>query len=254
MLHRTSRRDLPRPIDSPRPPRAIACRHRCRASWAAWVLGFVGPLFWPYAYEDFVDYTFWPYAYDTFWPYAFDDVFEGIYGTEGAYAYAGSAASGAAYASSRRRRTAALTAGSWQICSGQAQGLTDFPIERIAQQAELDQPQRALLDDLKAATAEAVSILQAACPSTLPSTPTGRIAAMRTRVGTMLQAVQVVRPALEKFYQSLSDEQKERFNGLDQGNEMAGRQQPDVTGLCSQRTARVRTAGRSNRAHAALER
>ena len=195
--------------------------------------------------------TFWPYAYDTFWPYAFDDVFEGIYGayapeyyaSEGAYAYAGSPASGAAYAyatgtSSRRRRTAALTGGSSQICSGQAQGLTDFPIERIAQQAEPDQPQQALLDDLKAATAEAVSILQAACPGALPSTPTGRIAAMRTRVGAMLQAVQVVRPALEKFYQSLSDEQKERFNGLDQGNETAGHQQPDVTGLCSRRTAR----------------
>ena len=54
----------------------------------------------------------------------------------------------------------------------------------------------------------------------------------------MRQAVQVVRPALEKFYQSLSDEQKERFNGLDQGNETAGHQQPDVTGLCSRRTAR----------------
>src|SRR5438445_204090 len=34
------------------------------------VIGWVGPLFWPYAYDDFVDYTFYPYAYDTFWPYA----------------------------------------------------------------------------------------------------------------------------------------------------------------------------------------
>ena len=44
------------------------------------VLGFVGPLFWPYAYNDFVDYTFSPYAYDTFWPYAYDDLYQGIYG------------------------------------------------------------------------------------------------------------------------------------------------------------------------------
>src|SRR6185437_3039913 len=44
------------------------------------VLGFLGPVFWPYAYNDFVDYTFAPYAYDTFWPYAYDDVFAGIYG------------------------------------------------------------------------------------------------------------------------------------------------------------------------------
>jgi hypothetical protein len=39
---------------------------------------------------------------------------------------------------------------------------------------------------------------------------------MRSRVEAMLQAVQVVRPALDAFYSSLSDEQKERFNGLDE--------------------------------------
>ena len=68
-------------------------------------------MFWPYAYDDFIDYTFWPYAYDTFWPYAFDDVFEGIYGAyapeyyapESAYAYAGGASSGAAYADATER-------------------------------------------------------------------------------------------------------------------------------------------------------
>ena len=41
--------------------------------WPHWwhpivVIGWLGPLFWPYAYDDFIDYTFWPYAYDAFWP------------------------------------------------------------------------------------------------------------------------------------------------------------------------------------------
>ena len=107
-----------------------------------------------------------------------------------------------------------MTGGAPQICTGEAAGLTDFPIERIAQQVQPDQEQQRLLDDLKAATAKAVEILRAACPTELPSTPTGRLAAMRQRVEAMLQAVQVVRPALEKFYGSLSDEQKERFNRL----------------------------------------
>ena len=44
------------------------------------VIGWVGPLFWPYAYDDFVDYTFYPYAYDTFWPYAYDDFYDGMFG------------------------------------------------------------------------------------------------------------------------------------------------------------------------------
>ena len=58
--------------------------------WPWWrgglVVGWIGPLFWPYADYDFFDYVFWPYAYDDFWPYAYDDVYYGIYGN---YAYAG---------------------------------------------------------------------------------------------------------------------------------------------------------------------
>jgi LTXXQ motif family protein len=65
----------------------------------------------------------------------------------------------------------------------------------------------------------------------------GRIAAMRTRVDAMLQAVQVARPALDKFYQSLSDEQKERFNVIDQEVESTDQRQADIAGLC-QRTRR----------------
>ena len=124
-----------------------------------------------------------------------------------------------------------------QICSGQAQGLTDFPIERIAQQVNPDQHQQALLDDLKAATIKAVNILQAACPNELPSTPTGRLTAMRSRVEAMQQAVQVVRPALDAFYSSLSDEQKEHFNALDGDINTAGRE-IDVAGLCSRANER----------------
>ena len=35
---------------------------------------------------------------------------------------------------------------------------------------------------------------------------------MESRLQVMLAAVQTVRPALERFYRSLSDEQKARFN------------------------------------------
>jgi len=184
------------------------------------VLGFVGPVFWPYAYDDFIDYTFWPSAYDTFWPYAYDDVFEGIYGGYApeygaSYAYAGAAASSRTY---ERGGAAARGSAATQICSADARGLTDFPIEQISRQVQPTQEQQALLDDLKVATDKAVQVLQGACPNDLPATPTGRLAAMRLRVRAMLRAVQTVRPALDKFYASLSDEQKERFNALDQGN------------------------------------
>jgi hypothetical protein len=58
------------------------------SAWPRWrggvVIGWIGPLFWPYAYYDLFDYVYWPYAYDDFWPYAYDDVYYGIYGN---YAY-----------------------------------------------------------------------------------------------------------------------------------------------------------------------
>ena len=52
--------------------------------WPWWrsgiVIGWIGPVFWPYAYYDFFDYVFWSYVYDDFWPYAYEDVYYGIYG------------------------------------------------------------------------------------------------------------------------------------------------------------------------------
>jgi hypothetical protein len=51
----------------------------------------------------------------------------------------------------------------------------------------------------------------------------------------MLRAVQAVRPALDKFYAALSDEQKQRFNALDEANQRAASgsaQKPDFAKLC----------------------
>jgi LTXXQ motif family protein len=216
------------------------------------VIGWVGPLFWPYAYSDFVDYTFYPYAYDTFWPYAYDDVYEGMFGAYalgygGTYASVGPSGRGEGYArgSSARSRSAArenLGGRSVEadLCSGQTAGLTDWPIERISQTVEPNDEQRAILDELRGATAKALDQLKAACPTALPSTPTGRIEAMRQRLDAILAAVRTVRPALEKFYDSLNDEQKARFNAL--SPEAADQQQQGQRSLaqvCGERASGI---------------
>jgi hypothetical protein len=205
------------------------------------VIGWGGPVFWPYAYADLVDYTFWPSANDTFWPYAYDDVYDGIFG-----AYAPDASAYAEAPTAGRRSlprgvatgvvTGPAAVGMAQVCSGQTSGLTDLPIERIAQQVGPSDAQRALLDQLKDATAQAVNLLKSACPTDLPSTPTGRLAAMRQRIEPMLHAVQIVRPALDAFYQSLSDEQKERFIALEAEGAPkapANRQQANLAQACA---------------------
>ena len=212
------------------------------------VIGFLGPIFWPYGYDDFVDYTFSPYAYDTFWPYAYDDVLIGLYG---AYYPAYSDPGPNPNYGSGGIRVFGNQTGAWitstgsssgqatppesarQICSGQIEGLAEYPIQRIAQQVQPDRQQQDLLDDLKIVTAEALQALKAACPSDLPSTPTGRLAAMRSRVESMLEAVRMIQPTLQRFYQSLSDEQKERLNVLDVEKFGVGEiQEPDPVQLC----------------------
>jgi hypothetical protein len=196
------------------------------------VIGWAGPLFWPYASNDFVEYAFYPHAYDTFWPYAYDDVYEGMFGR---YAYG----SGSAYASTRRPATenrGGRTA--TDLCSGPAAGLTEWPIERIAQAVEPDDAQRAALDELKDASANALDVLKAACPTELPSTPVGRVAAMHQRLEAMLQAVRLVRPALETFYRSLNDEQRARFNALSADDDQQ-RSPRDLAQACGERAAGI---------------
>ncbi len=202
------------------------------------VLGWAGPLFWPYAYDDFVGYTFYPYADDTFWPYAYDDVYDGIFGRY-AYGNAPVRVTGAAPAPGQTAAVATPVRTHTDICKGEtATNLTDWPIEQIALAVEPTDAQRAALEDLRIATRTALDVLKSACPNDLPSTPTGRVAAMQKRLGVMLQAVRTVKPALDAFYQTLSDEQKARFSAISP-DEAAQPNERDLTQVCNERAAGV---------------
>jgi len=65
---------------------------------------------------------------------------------------------------------------------------------------------------LKAASSKAAEIIRGACPTERPETVTGRMAAMEKRMEAMLQAIKTVRPAMDAFYETLTDEQKARLN------------------------------------------
>ena len=173
------------------------------------VIGWFGPVFWPFAYWDFIDYTFWPYAYDAFWPYAFDDVYVGVFGP---YAYEGRAYANVISSRRHARRARDNLTTTSVVCGEQAPALTNWPIEQITQTVQPTEAQQAVLNELKDATGKAVSALQSACPEGLPSTAPGRLAAMDKRIATMLLALNIVQSPLQRFYDSLSDEQKARFN------------------------------------------
>ena len=166
----------------------------------------------------------------------------------GSYAQGGTAYANVPSGGGRRSNRAAVAGGMAEVCATQASGLADWPIEHIAQVVQPDDAQRAALDELKGAAMKAVGILQSACPTALPSTPTGRLAAMRQRLQPMLAAVRVLRPALDKFYGSLSDEQKARFDAIEPDSKRTARPQPDLAQLCSGRA----TAGPIDRIERAL--
>jgi ABC-type transporter MlaC component len=156
----------------------------------------------------------------------------------GRYAYG----SGSAYASVRQpssARAGAAPVRAADLCTAQTAVLTDWPIARIAQAVEPNDEQRAALEEFKAAAATALDSLKASCPTKLPSTPTGRLDAMHRRLDAILQAVRSVRPALEKFYQLLNDEQKARFNALspDGTEDLPSRR--DLTQVCGEHASGI---------------
>ena len=101
-----------------------------------------------------------------------------------------------------------------KACREAKPGLTNLPIDEINDALDPTEAQQADLDRLGEATVKAVGILQAACPDETPLTPPGRLEAMEKRLKAMMDAAQTVKPALDGFYGSLTNEQKARFNRL----------------------------------------
>ena len=79
---------------------------------------------------------------------------------------------------------------------------------------KLSDSQRNALDALNEVTAKAAEFLKANCTDNETLAPPGRVAAREQRLNAMFEAIKIVQPALEKFYGSLTDEQKARFNQL----------------------------------------
>lgn len=176
-----------------------------------------GTVFWPYAYADIFGYAFWPYGYDPgYWAYAYDDFFDGVFwGYEGppvGYAYAPDRAAPRSARAPQRVNVAAAQ----QLCKQPGAGITAWPFDDIVKKVDLNGEQQRLLDDMKTASKEAAEQFAESCPpsSNFASTPPGRLDAMTARLDATLRAVEAVRPSLERFYASLSDEQKERFNEI----------------------------------------
>jgi hypothetical protein len=180
-------------------------------------LGWVGPLFWPYAYGDVFYYALWPYEYedyDPFWAYGYGDVYEAIFPS----------ADYGSYVRGRRgaTRMTALRRSVAQSCTEEAAEVTGWPIDQIQAAVQPDQQQLKLLDDLGNAVVKASGVIKSHCPTQVAFTAPARLADMQQRLEGLVQAIDIVQPPLAKFYDALNDEQKARFNAL--GEPQGGKQ------------------------------
>jgi hypothetical protein len=170
--------------------------------------GWVGPLFWPFAYYDLYDYTIWgDYG---FWDYGYGDIYAGIFGPYGYDDLSG-------YLAPRRygrHHHDGTDAPLSRMCGDDSRAIAGLPIDQIQQAIAPTEAQRAALDELGNASIQAARIIRDTCPTQAALTAPGRLAAMQQRIEAMTSAVAMVRAPLEKLYALLDDEQKARFNAL----------------------------------------
>ena len=181
--------------------------------------GWVGPLFWPFAYYDIYDYAMWGYGDNApFWGYGYNDIYAGVfapYDYDGLSGYlpqtagpnAAPAATGPAAAPSDQLA---------QMCGDDSHDIAGLPIDQIQKAIQPNEAQRAALDDLANASVKAAQDIKTACPKEVAATAPGRLAAMQARIEAMITAVATVEPPLQNFYALLDDEQKARLDALGQ--------------------------------------
>jgi hypothetical protein len=213
-------------------------------------------IFWPYAYYD----PFWWYGPPFIWAsifapgpyfgldYGYGPDYYGDWYGAGDYGYAGSpsiyygssrgggysvSSSGGGYSVAARGGNTAQTEqadrqalaetniAAIESCTGLAPGVTNLPIDQIRQTVHPTADQEAAFDDLSTASSQASDIIKSSCPSSVPLTPIGRLDAAEQRLDATVKAIQIVRSPLERFYQALSDEQRQRFNAMNGSTEGA---------------------------------
>jgi hypothetical protein len=224
--------------------------HHWGAGWHRWG-GWYGPVFWPYLYGDVLTYSLWPGAYyDPFWAYGPDAYLSGIFSPgpyystssngqyDGLYDVYGAGTPTNVTAPATAQQTTSSTSGAMVTCSGLAPGVTGLPIDRIIAQAV--QPtgnQIQALDDLEIAADRASEVVKASCPIEVPLTPLDRLDAVERRLDAMIQAVQMVRAPLERFYSLLSDTQKARLTAMAEQANAGSSAASGVAALCDPRAA-----------------
>jgi hypothetical protein len=94
------------------------------------------------------------------------------------------------------------------LCNPRMAGFAEWRISQVETAIKPNEAQRSRLDELKAVSVRAAEIIAKDCPTTFPTKATERLALAEQRLDAMQQAIKIVRPAFQAFYDSLDDKQK----------------------------------------------
>jgi hypothetical protein len=90
---------------------------------------------------------------------------------------------------------------------------TDEVVTRIARETMPTAAQKPLLQQLATVLGQANGYLIKSCPREVPAQPVARLQLMENQIDAMIMALDIVRPRLQAFEQSLDDKQRARLNG-----------------------------------------
>jgi hypothetical protein len=120
-----------------------------------------------------------------------------------------------------------------ESCPGIAPEVINPPVDQIRKTVHPTAEQEAALHDLNAASSQAGDVIKSSCSAVVPLTPVGRLDAVEQRVNATIKAIQIVRSPLKRFYEALSDEQKQQFNMISNAIENTD-SATDIAALCSE--------------------
>src|SRR5262245_51320342 len=168
-----------------------------------------------------LSFALWPYAYySLFSQYDIESVLASIYSPgpypaagniydiygDPTYSYHQKPGSGTS-----EEATIPTNNDSVQACESLAPGVADF-LNRIEQVIHPTSIQVTGLTNLRLASLRATEVLKVSCASEVPLTPARRLDVEEKRLDALIQAMQIVREPLDTFYESLSDDQRRRFD------------------------------------------
>jgi hypothetical protein len=170
-------------------------------------------VFWPDAPADLVTYVFFPKGKDErFWAFGYGTIIDAAFAD-------GTDPRGRGRRIVNRESSAAPPAmladssGRAELCgNSSAAGNADALTDRIEHAIRPSAVQRDVLKQLNAALAQAIERINSTCSRAIPATPTERLKAIQDRIWAMRDALLTIRLPLEKFYESLTDEQHWRLH------------------------------------------